>query len=168
MNKTLLSHAIKSSSVHTYHHVSVFTHSIIIRQQTLTLLTMISGNTAHDNDTRLSTPTEAAVTRRSRHDPRNQHGWRRIALNFQPAWFSANMGTGIASILLFNLPYNGRWLYWISVILFCLNVVLFLLFLSISIMRYTVFPGVWKAMLKDPTQAVYLGELTPFLYGFGY
>ena len=29
---------------------------------------------------------------------RNQHGWRRVVLNFTPSWFSVNMGTGIVSI----------------------------------------------------------------------
>ncbi|PON20639.1 sulfite transporter Ssu1 [Trichoderma gamsii] len=37
---------------------------------------------------------------------------------FVPAWFTVNMGTGIVSILLHNLPYNGTWLYWVSVIFF--------------------------------------------------
>ncbi|KGO69107.1 C4-dicarboxylate transporter/malic acid transport protein [Penicillium italicum] len=35
------------------------------------------------------------------------------------------MGTGITSILLNTLPYNGRWLYWISIVIFCLNIFLF-------------------------------------------
>jgi tellurite resistance protein TehA-like permease len=46
-----------------------------------------------------------------------------------------NMGTGIVSILLHNLPYNGTWLYLVSVAVFCLNVAFFVSFLSISILR---------------------------------
>ncbi|KAK5099347.1 Plasma membrane sulfite pump involved in sulfite metabolism [Lithohypha guttulata] len=37
----------------------------------------------------------------------NDHGWRKVVLNFTPSWFSVIMGTGIVSILLHNLPYNG-------------------------------------------------------------
>jgi tellurite resistance protein TehA-like permease len=67
------------------------------------------------------------------------------------------MGTGIVSNLLYNLPYNGTWLYWISVCLFALNVVLFLLFTAISVARYTIFRGVWAAMLRHPVQSLFIG-----------
>jgi hypothetical protein len=35
-----------------------------------------------------------------------KHEWRRRMLNFAPSWFSVNMGTGITSIVLFNLIYQ--------------------------------------------------------------
>ncbi|OCT51825.1 Sulfite efflux pump SSU1 [Cladophialophora carrionii] len=88
---------------------------------------------------------------------RNQHGWRRVVLNFTPSWFAATMGTGIASILLHNLPYNGDWLYWLSVIVFCLNIGLFGIFLFISILRYTMFPGLFMAMIRHPVQSLFCG-----------
>jgi tellurite resistance protein TehA-like permease len=46
------------------------------------------------------------------------------------------MGTGIVSILLHNLPFNGAWLYWLSVIIFALKVILFVTFTLISAVRY--------------------------------
>jgi tellurite resistance protein TehA-like permease len=67
------------------------------------------------------------------------------------------MGTGIVSILLHNLPYNGRWLYWISVIIFALNILLFVLFLSISVLRYFLYPGLWTAMIHHPVVPLFLG-----------
>lgn len=67
------------------------------------------------------------------------------------------MGTGVVSILLHNLPYNGRWLYWISVVLFCLNVLLFIIFSGISIVRYTLYPAIWRAMIRHPAQSLFLG-----------
>jgi tellurite resistance protein TehA-like permease len=42
------------------------------------------------------------------------------------------MGTGIVSILLYNLPYQFPGLKIIGIIVFCLNVLLFLTFLTIS------------------------------------
>ena len=90
-------------------------------------------------------------------EERNQHGWRRVVLNFTPSWFSITMGTGIVSILLHNLPYNGIWLYWISVVIFALNIGLFTLFTIISVLRYTLFPGVWNLMLMHPVQSLFLG-----------
>ncbi|KIV79964.1 hypothetical protein PV11_07502 [Exophiala sideris] len=88
---------------------------------------------------------------------KNNHGWRRIVLNFTPSWFAATMGTGIASILLHNLPYNGDWLYWLSVIIFCLNICLFCTFLAISIFRYTMFRGLFMAMIRHPVQSLFVG-----------
>jgi C4-dicarboxylate transporter/malic acid transport protein len=88
---------------------------------------------------------------------KNHRGWRRIVLNFTPSWFAATMGTGIASILLHNLPYNGDWLYWLSVIVFCLNIGLFCTFLAISILRYTMFPGLFMFMIRHPVQSLFCG-----------
>ena len=67
------------------------------------------------------------------------------------------MGTGIVSILLHNLPYNGRWLYWTSVVIFALNVLLFSIFLIISVLRYTIYPAIWFAMIKHPAQSLFIG-----------
>ncbi|KAI9752117.1 MAG: hypothetical protein M4579_005755 [Chaenotheca gracillima] len=81
----------------------------------------------------------------------------RIIRTFTPSWFAVNMGTGIVSILLHQLPYNANWLYWISVGIFGLNVVLFVLFLFISILRYTLYPKIWSAMMHHPVQSLFLG-----------
>ncbi len=72
-------------------------------------------------------------------------------------WFSVTMGTGIVSILLHNLPYNGRWLYWISVVIFALNVGLFVVFTVISLLRYILYPEIFVVMLRHPGQSVFVG-----------
>lgn len=74
-----------------------------------------------------------------------------------PRWFSVTMGTGIVSILLHNLPYNGVWLYWISVVIFTLNVFLFSLFLTMSVLRYSLYPQIWYVMIRHPAQSLFLG-----------
>ncbi|EXK42951.1 hypothetical protein FOXG_01481 [Fusarium oxysporum f. sp. lycopersici 4287] len=89
----------------------------------------------------------------------NRRGWRRIVVNFTPSWFTVTMGTGITSVLLHNLPYHGRWLFYVSCIIFCLNIVLFTLFSCISIVRYTYFKGIWYSTLRHPAQAVFLGTI---------
>lgn len=68
------------------------------------------------------------------------------------------MGTGVVSILLHNLPYNGRWLYWISVAIFALNVLIFVTFAVISVLRYTLFRGLWGCMIRHPVQSLFLGK----------
>ncbi|KAL2220761.1 putative C4-dicarboxylate transporter/malic acid transport protein [Thermoascus aurantiacus ATCC 26904] len=89
----------------------------------------------------------------SKHDV----GWRRILRNFTPSWFSVTMGTGIVSILLNTLPHNAPWLYWISVVIFALNVLLFAAGCVISLLRYTLYPEIFKAMILHPVQSMFLG-----------
>ncbi|RDL41855.1 Uncharacterized protein BP5553_01834 [Venustampulla echinocandica] len=86
-----------------------------------------------------------------------EHGWRKVVRNFNPRWFTVNMGTGIVSIVLYNLPYNGRWLYWISVVIFCLNVALFVTFFLISVVHYTLYPWIWKEIIQQPGDSLFLG-----------
>lgn len=67
------------------------------------------------------------------------------------------MGTGIVSILLHNLPWNGYWLHVISYIFFALNILLFTIFFIISVLRYTLYPEIWVAMISHPAQSLFLG-----------
>ncbi|KAL4971689.1 voltage-dependent anion channel [Aspergillus desertorum] len=83
--------------------------------------------------------------------------WRRVVRNFTPAWFAVIMGTGMVSILLNTLPYNGIWLYWISVVIFALNVLLFLAACILSFLRYILYPEIFNAMIMHPVQSMFVG-----------
>ena len=72
-------------------------------------------------------------------------------------WFAVTVGTGITSILLQNLSSHNTWIYWISVVLFALNVSLFTIILCISILRYSMYPETFMQMAKDPVQSLYVG-----------
>lgn len=67
------------------------------------------------------------------------------------------MGTGIVSILLHNLPFNGVWLYWISVVIFALNVLLFVMGCILSLLRYTLYPEILRVMVTHPVQSMFIG-----------
>lgn len=67
------------------------------------------------------------------------------------------MGTGIVSILLHNLPYNGKGLYWVSIAIFIVNVVLFIFFTITAITRYLVYPGLWTSTMKHPLVSLSIG-----------
>ena len=67
------------------------------------------------------------------------------------------MGTGIVSILLNTLPYNGQWLYYISIIVFILNVAYFMVFLAITLLRYILYPEIFEVMVTHPVQSLFLG-----------
>lgn len=71
-------------------------------------------------------------------------------------WFIITMSTGVVSILLHQLPYNGDGLQIISVIFFVLNLTLFLLFTAISCLRYSLYPRLIASVLQHPHQSLFL------------
>lgn len=44
-----------------------------------------------------------------------------------------------------------------SVVFFVVNVALFVIFTCISVIRYTMYPEIWGAMIRHPTQSLFLG-----------
>lgn len=88
------------------------------------------------------------------------HGkWMEPVRHFTPSWFAVAMGTGVVASLLNQLPYNGTWLYWISVVVFALNTFLFAAALIISSVRYIMWPKVWSIMIRDPHHSLFLGAV---------
>lgn len=90
---------------------------------------------------------------------KNDQGWRRIIRNFSPSWFSVTMGTGIVSLILITIPFKASWLYHLSLVFFVLNVVLFFAALTVSILRYTIWPEIWGVMIADPVNSLFLGTV---------
>ncbi|KAE8349593.1 voltage-dependent anion channel [Aspergillus coremiiformis] len=83
-------------------------------------------------------------------------GWRRIVSNFSPSWFSTTMGTGMAGILFYLIPFQHAVLYYIAIAFFALNALLFITVLGISILRYALYPEIWKLMIQDPVNSLFL------------
>ena len=80
-----------------------------------------------------------------------------VASDPRRRWFAVNMGTGIVSVLLHNLPYNAQWLQYVSYVFFAANVGLFTTFLVLSVLRYALYPEIWWAMIAHPGQSLFLG-----------
>ena len=76
-----------------------------------------------------------------------------------PAWFTITMGTGIVSILVYDLPFDSRWQYWLSIGVFATNVILFTLFLGLLIARSIFCSGALEEMTLEPGQAIFLGAI---------
>lgn len=66
------------------------------------------------------------------------------------------MGTGAVSILLHNFPYPARWLYWLSITVFCIEILLFIILTLIFALRFTLYPAQWATVLSHPTQSLFL------------
>ncbi|KAF2642718.1 hypothetical protein P280DRAFT_423622 [Massarina eburnea CBS 473.64] len=86
-------------------------------------------------------------------------GWRRVVRNFSPSWFSVTMGTGIVSLLFITIPFKADWLYWLAVIFFALNTILFFSAFTVSLLRYTLYPEIWLVMIADSTNSLFLGTI---------
>jgi len=69
------------------------------------------------------------------------------------------MGTGVVAVIFSTIPFEARWLYWMSIIFFALNTLLFSLALGISILRYTIWPEIWTVMIEDPNNSLFLGTV---------
>ncbi|CAK0748009.1 hypothetical protein CVIRNUC_001807 [Coccomyxa viridis] len=82
-----------------------------------------------------------------------------LVLNFVPSWFSVNMGTGIISLLLYTLPHTFTGLQDIAMGFYVLNLLLFVIFVGLSIARYTMHPWLVYRMLRNPTISMFLGTI---------
>ncbi|EJT99445.1 C4-dicarboxylate transporter/malic acid transport protein [Dacryopinax primogenitus] len=79
------------------------------------------------------------------------------------------MGTGVLPIVFHQLPYGiAEALYWPSVALLGLNVLLLLLFSIVTILRYVLYPGVFNLMLQHPRESLFVGTIPMgFTKGWG-
>lgn len=127
-----------------------------------------SDNTQHGSDRciSISNPTgdvklvdEHGPSATNPIDSKYEQGWRRVVRNFSPSWFSTTMGTGIVSLLLITIPFQATWLYWLSVVFFILNTILFTCAFALSVLRYGLYPEIWSVMIRDPTNSLFLGTI---------
>jgi tellurite resistance protein TehA-like permease len=69
------------------------------------------------------------------------------------------MGTGGVSALLYEIPYTGKWLQILSAIVLVLNIIFWLSFFVMSCLRYVLYPEILGALLRNPTQRLFLGTI---------
>jgi hypothetical protein len=69
------------------------------------------------------------------------------------------MGTGIVAVLLISIPFKAQWLYYLSIVFFILNSVLFALALATSMLRYSLYPEIWTVMIQDPINSLFLATM---------
>jgi tellurite resistance protein TehA-like permease len=81
-------------------------------------------------------------------------------LHLTPAFFTITMGVGITSILLYNLPYNADWLRIIGIVIFVLNVCLFVMLCLGTVVRGVFFEGVFWASIRHPVAGMFWGTIS--------
>lgn len=75
------------------------------------------------------------------------------------SWFATTMGTGIVAVLMASVPFHTPILHYLSIVFFLLNMVIFSLALITSILRYTLYPEIWRVMIQDPTNSLFLATV---------
>ncbi|KIY64070.1 hypothetical protein CYLTODRAFT_457565 [Cylindrobasidium torrendii FP15055 ss-10] len=90
--------------------------------------------------------------------PRNKT-FKDVIRNFGPAWFSVNMGIGAMSTLFHAYPYGSNLLgmKFTSLGFLLFNITSLLVFLSLTIARYTLWPDIWHLMLRHPAKSMFTG-----------
>jgi len=68
-------------------------------------------------------------------------------------------GTGITSILLYNLPYNAGWLQRLGITIFVLNIIIFILLSFGHVIRYIRFKGLFQASINHLMSGMFWGTL---------
>ncbi|KAG2362260.1 hypothetical protein BDR07DRAFT_1376621 [Suillus spraguei] len=91
--------------------------------------------------------------------PQLRKSWRECIRNFTWAWYTVIMGTGGTSALVHAFPYgNGSpAIKVVTLIIFLLNLLLFVLFTGVTIARYMMFPDTWLKMIRHPSQGPLMG-----------
>ena len=67
------------------------------------------------------------------------------------------MGTGALGNSLWRAPHRFHGLNQISIAVFLANIILFVLFMTLSALRYTCYPHTWRLMLGHKIQSLFLG-----------
>jgi hypothetical protein len=83
----------------------------------------------------------------------------RACLNLAPSFFSINMGTGITSILVHDLPYNAGWLRRLGDVIFVVNIVVFILLAMGNVVRYARFKGLFASVNNHLVSGMFWGCL---------
>ncbi|KAM0756009.1 hypothetical protein T439DRAFT_320700 [Meredithblackwellia eburnea MCA 4105] len=88
-------------------------------------------------------------------------GLRLRIMRFTPSWFSVTMGTGIVNTLLFDIPFERVHPAFrgIGAAFLIFDILLFLSFALITILRYALYPAFFFAMLNNETHSLFLGTI---------
>ncbi|SGY20738.1 BQ5605_C016g08135 [Microbotryum silenes-dioicae] len=82
-------------------------------------------------------------------------------MRFTPSWFSVTMGTGIVNTLLFDLPWDETHAAFraIGAAFLVLDIILWVVFLVLTVSRYIMYPRFFTAMVTHETHSLFLGTI---------
>lgn len=83
-------------------------------------------------------------------------GLSQVIRHFTPNWFAAVMGTGITAICLNTLQSSLIEWHFIATYVWFLNIIIFVILLSLLVAKTTLYPESWVRMLKNSVQPMFL------------
>ncbi|MBN3794110.1 TDT family transporter [Burkholderia sp. Ac-20392] len=78
---------------------------------------------------------------------------------FTPNWFAVTMGNGIVALVLAALPFRFSGQQGLATALWCVDVVLYAVCVTMLLMRAIRFPDTIRPMLHHPLQSMFLGAI---------
>lgn len=82
-----------------------------------------------------------------------------IIRQFTPNWFTVNMGTGIVALILSELSFIGQFINALGATLWLINALLFMLFLSLYLLRWLFYWSEAKLILNHSSMLFFLGAI---------
>ncbi|KAJ2356800.1 Plasma membrane sulfite pump involved in sulfite metabolism [Coemansia erecta] len=115
--------------------------------------TTLNANSIATNRTRLS-----VIKSLIQRPIRELDTWRDVVRGFSPAWFTASMGTGMTSMLLYGFPYEWSPLKYIAMGIALLNLLMFVTFLVLFLWRLVQYRDFFHILLH-PQMSMPLGAV---------
>lgn len=84
---------------------------------------------------------------------------RELIRQFTPNWFTMVMGTGVVSLILPEFAPTSMWLLQVAEILWQFNLVLFVIFTVLYVLRWVIYPQEAKLIFTHPSMALFLGAI---------
>lgn len=78
---------------------------------------------------------------------------------FTPNWFTMVMGTGVVSLILPEFAQQSEFLLWIAQALWHLNIIFFLVFSVLYILRWMIYPVEARQIFSHSSMALFLGAI---------
>ncbi|MBF7688563.1 TDT family transporter [Acinetobacter rathckeae] len=82
-----------------------------------------------------------------------------IIRHFTPNWFTATMGTGVISLIISELPLLHPQMFTLGTILWLFNIILFIIFSVLYMLRWIFFYHEAKLILKHSSMLFFLGAI---------
>lgn len=84
---------------------------------------------------------------------------RDIIRQFTPNWFTVTMGTGVAALIIAELPFAHELLWQLGAFLWQINIALFTIFSMLYFLRWMLYPAEARQIFSHPAMSLFLGAI---------
>ncbi|OGE48796.1 hypothetical protein PENARI_c026G04881 [Penicillium arizonense] len=91
-----------------------------------------------------------------RRKPPSRLGWKKRIRHVTWAYFTLTMATGGLANVFYQVPFQFKGLYTIGVVVFLINIALYLLIWGLLLLRFYCFPYTFRASMMHPTESLFI------------